>query len=78
MSEVEPPLAPLQGACSSTRLKWPAADLFYWNSHIDHSKGLFQGISSNHDRGSKVWGPKVQGLMALEPDLVKVDHPYLS
>ena len=53
LSEVEPPQAPLWGTCGSTHLhlrslKWPVAALFYWNSDIDQSEGLFRGLSSNH------------------------------
>ena len=47
-SKVEPPQAPLQGACGSTRPgRVPHGlppHLFYWNYMCDQSEGFFEGL----------------------------------
>ena len=68
MSEVEPPKTPLRGTCGSMclqlkSLKQPAATLFYWNSHIDQSEGLFRGLSSNN---------AYMALSAVEPPYIPI------
>ena len=53
LSKVGPPQAPLWGTCSSTHpVRVPRllrSHLLYWNSMCDLSKGLFRGLSSNHE-----------------------------